>query len=212
MGHLRAVISGVNSVNDLFNFSFSVNGGPSDDAAAVAAAIKSAFNAQWTTFQPAGGTFAGLFYSTTIFQKITVYERPVDPTADATDVAEELLSGKQGAQTDGSLPPETALCISLNTGHPGRKWHGRMYLPALHKGALNTDGTCQDAKYKTAAEWTAAFFGDINDGIKHVVLWSRVDMAMRNITSVRAGNQFDVITRRQNVSPETYWPVTVSQV
>jgi hypothetical protein len=208
----KVVISGVNGVPDIIQFGFAVSAAPLSTPQQTADAVKSAWDSQWSVTQPAGMAFRQLFHSSTKFQKITVYERPLDPTLPATDVAEAIPTNQNPIATSQVFPPEVAECITLHTGHPGKKWRGRMYLPAVSGQTVGTGGTMGSQVGDSIAQWAAAFFGDINDGVKFVCVWSRVDQALRHVTDVAVGQQFDMQRRRQNAAPETYTTVSVSQI
>lgn len=213
MAHHKIVISGTNAIGDAFQFGFSVDTEVSGSTLQQTVdAVKTSFDQKWAGSQPSGGAFKDFFTSGTTFSKVTGYARPLDPTGDATDVAEATFSGKVGEGTGSSLPAEASTVVSLLTGQPGKRRRGRMYLPAMTAGSLATDGKLSTSRQESTAQWAAAFLGDVNDGFKFACVWSRTNMALYRITGVVVGNQVDVQTRRQNAIPETYYTQSVSQV
>lgn len=215
MPFFQAALIGTNPVGDQFHAGFSVEtsalGEQSAQALAehIAEAWESTFNQNFS-----GQSLMGQYTTGTHFTKVVTYERPKDPAGKAIEVGEKGLVAQAGDDGGPNLPPETAVCISLLTGAPGRSRRGRMYMPAPSSVVLAPDGKL-DAGFQTIfANWAGAFFGAVNNtlnGVK-VVVWSRKNASTADVTQIAVGNQLDVQRRRQNNGPETYQIVDVSQV
>lgn len=207
--HLIA-ISGTNPVGDTFQFGFGVEDsvGTTQD---VANAVADSFTQKFTSTQ-GGGTLKAQYDVLTKFLKVAAYRRSKTPGGPADELAEVALVGLVGSGGGSPLPPESAICVSLLTGAPGRSNRGRMYLPGPTVSTVNTLGKMNSNVPSIFANWAAAFFGDVNTASRSSVLWSRKNALSRSITQVSVGDQFDVQRRRQNNGPEAYTAVAVSQI
>ena len=98
-----------------------------------------------------------------------------------------------------SWPNQMCLVVSLRTGHAGRSYRGRMYLPA-GVGSLTTVGNYATSAATAIADAWALCFTDWNavegNGIPCIV--SRVASAATNISEVIVDTRPDIQRRRAN--------------
>lgn len=209
MAFFQVALIGTNSVGDKFHAGFNMDSGVAGESSAqvvadaVAAAFVAKFDEDFSSTQLKVVTPSTVSYDT-----VRVYERSQTPGGAAIDVAEAHMTGQVGTYGGFAQPPEVAVCLSLLTGVPGRSNRGRMYMPApgLVTPVANASGVLATAGQGLYAQWAAAFFAELNSfstGLD-VVVWSRKNASVRNVTRVAVGNQFDSQRRRQNNTPETY--------
>jgi hypothetical protein len=117
-----------------------------------------------------------------------------------------------------ALPAECSLCFSLETGHAGRSYRGRSYVPGIDASALGSDGKLDPTVQGLFAVAFAAMLSENNfifDGGLGILdyqlaVLSVTKDAATQITSIKCGNVMDSQRRRRNGAPESYETVVVS--
>lgn len=115
-----------------------------------------------------------------------------------------------GSMSGYGLPPEVACCVSFRAPISGRRGRGRMFIPALSSGALETNGTVI-ASWRTAvAALTATLVTNLENspgteefGPLLMVTSAGSATAVRP-SEIRIGDHFDAQRRRQHQAVETY--------
>lgn len=112
-----------------------------------------------------------------------------------------------------SKPTTAASVVSLLTGVPGRRYRGRMYLPAMAL-TIGTDFRIPAATTEIIAEgmdarfdaWSTVF----NSGETAIVpvVVSEVGLVCTEVQQLRVGDVFDTQRRRRDDLQETYFTVT----
>jgi hypothetical protein len=211
-------LEGIQHSGEAFRMGFNVDTGLGGESSSseVADHIRTAFAPLWAKAY-AGLTMREMFSTLTSWSRVVVAERPKDPNAPSTEIAEALFTSLAGSGSGSAFPPETALVVSLMTARPGRSYRGRMYLPAPlagNAGATDAKGEVSTAYRALVTAWAAEFFGDVNEAVfgPQVVVWSRINQSTEPVTRVAVGNQFDVQSRRQNSKPEAYIYANISGI
>lgn len=217
MAFFTAQIIGNQPNNEQFIIGLNVDTGIGGESSSqvIADHIKTAFASAWPATIAALGTMASKYPAGLNWQKVMVYERPTTMPSHATEVAEAPFSPVLVGSGSGTvLPPETAVCISLLTGAPGRSRRGRFYMPAPISTTLTTTGSLTGGVRDLFAGWAAKLVGDVNDASAgtNVVVWSRKLGTTFNVVQVAVGDQFDIQSRRQNNTAESYTYEDVSLV
>lgn len=122
------------------------------------------------------------------------------------ETLESLITPVPGTRTDANLPTEVAVVVSLRTGTASRSGRGRIYLPAPSTWNVDLDGRYNHSSRDTLATDSVAYLQPLTVGSNtyepYVV--STTEQALRQITSVRVGDVFDVQRRRRNQLAESY--------
>lgn len=195
LGYSRSVIHGSLPGGEIWQVGLWAAEAPSDQAATQSQADSFAADVatQWAT----GTGPKSLITSTTTVDGVTVYSYTT-ASGKAEFVAESALSltGVNGAQT---MPDQVALCVSLETGHAGRRNRGRIYLPVNAPGTL-TSGQLTAAQCADQAEWVAALIGLWNGHLagNNVCVLSQAAGSSNPIISTRVDSRFDIQRRRAN--------------
>lgn len=156
------------------------------------------------------GACAAGFYVGTTFNGVNLYNIP--DTGHATGLVNSPSDPAVYHGTgDQALPTECAVCVSLNTGKPGRSYAGRSYLPGISASVLDVNGYVAHGAAVAFATAVADCFGDIDSshpdpvlGDPTVCVLSTKLGVLTGISSVRVGNIMDVQRRRRNGQPEGY--------
>lgn len=122
----------------------------------------------------------------------------------------DFTSPVVGSLAGSMLPPEVAVCVSLRAPISGRTGRGRMYLPALNVGAVNTNGTVVVSTRTALASAFATLITDLEDApgdetITPIVMVTSAGKATAvRPSEIRVGDHFDAQRRRQHQAVETY--------
>jgi hypothetical protein len=147
-------------------------------------------------------TMASCLADTTDYRDVILYD--IDPVTGRTSTAAQAtFAPNTGGIDNAHLPSEVALAVTLNTGIPGRRNRGRVFLGGLSTSLVDqTTGRCKSARAATIAQAVAKFLqasrdqtGDI-DAFRAVV-YSRVGQVTSPITRVTVGDVMDVQRRRR---------------
>lgn len=218
MTFFSVLIHGTQGLNEPFNFTLNIDSGLGGQSSAqnIADRVRDQFEENWDKFFSGLGTLNSKYTSITKWTKVTAYERPITLPSTSVEVAEAIFEpALAGNASPPQLPPETAVCVSLLTGTPGRSHRGRFYLPApVAANMLANDGRLATGNQDVFVSWAAAFIGGVNDVVAglNVVVWSRKLGQTFPVTYVQVGDQFDTQNRRQNSAPETYKGSAVSGI
>lgn len=195
LGYSRSVIHGTLPGGEIWQCGMWAAEAPSDQAATQAQADN--FAADLTTQWALGTGPKQLITSSTTVSGVTVYSYTA-AGGKAEFVAEHALSltGLNGAQT---MPDQVALCVSLLTGHAGRRNRGRIYLPVNAPGTL-TGGQLTAQQCADQAEWVAGLIGLWNGHLagNNICVLSQVAGTSNPVTSTRVDSRFDIQRRRAN--------------
>lgn len=130
------------------------------------------------------------------YDKVTVYSyETTDPAA--TYVAESTFASGVGTGAAGSLPLQLAVCASLRTDRPGRRYRGRLFLPI--NNATLTDHQLSDTQTDNIATSIAAHFTRVNANTTIVGAVSVVSVVggfATPVASVIVDSRLDVQRRR----------------
>lgn len=143
---------------------------------------------------------------------------PAAPYASGTPAT---LQFKTSTYCDGGggstlMPPQISVVASMRTSQIGRSSRGRMYLPALDAGELQSDGTFGTANATTMAGEVATFLESAALDGGSSGAWACPAVIPGNwttyalINSVRVGNIYDTQRRRRRGLTETYASDTVT--
>lgn len=121
-----------------------------------------------------------------------------------------------GGSSLNAMPPEVAVAVSLRAPIIGRRGRGRIYVPALTQGALqSTDGTLYSVTRDLFRDSMGTLVTNLQDkpGIEAygpivAVMSAASDTAVRP-SQVRVGGHFDVQRRRQHQVSEVYSSLTL---
>lgn len=117
-------------------------------------------------------------------------------------------------------PAQTAIVLSLQTGAPGARNRGRLYLPGLgltlqggrvgvnDLGQLTIDAADFIKQLRSSGD---ALAGGGVTGVAYPSVVSTVASGGRNVTSVRVGNRLDSQRRRAESEKEVYSVASVTQ-
>lgn len=115
----------------------------------------------------------------------------------------EVVPGQSGSgQTP--MPPQTSLCITLETGATrGRAHRGRIYLPPVTQ-ALGSDGRLSTTQAEQATLASSSWLDDMTDLMiaPAVVMSSLGTGTTRTITGTSVGRVLDTQRRRRRSAPE----------
>lgn len=211
MAQFRASIIGTNAYGDTTDFGFGVDDPLSTSAQDVADAVATAWNQHFPTAF-GSKSVKELYRTDQTFTTVRAYRLANYGNDPALQVAEAPLTQAAGSASVMSLPAECAICVSLLTGVPGRSYRGRMYFPATTYGVLENNGTLTTPARQAFSGFTAALFGDVNNGQRFVSVISRTKSLATHVTAVSVGSHVDTQSRRQNAGPETYYVTAVSQI
>lgn len=153
------------------------------------------------------GTFRSMLGALSTLEKVSAYYYPT-PSGGATVAAESTGSAISGSGTV-TVPFQSALVATLQTGRPGRSYRGRMYLPFLtatfNLGKINTSSITLIARATAVADFlsdTAAAASSFPGLVPSVV--SKTASAVTPVTSVRVGDVMDTQRRRRDDLVESF--------
>ena len=145
---------------------------------------------------------AARFASHLVYQRVTAYK--VDAAGRATEQAEAAFAanGVKGTGT-GSLPPQVALCVTLQTRRPGRSGRGRLYLGALAGTMLTTSGRLPTTDRTPFADGLGGFYTRLRDNpnapdvVRPVVVSPTLTDSFK-ITGIAIGDVYDTMRSRRS--------------
>lgn len=125
----------------------------------------------------------------------------------------EQNAGFPGPASSDDLPTEVAICTSFRgnyiSGTPNARRRGRIYVGPLTQACLGDDGRPATTARDTIAEATEGLVNallDYEDGIRQLVVYSRVDNQASNVTQGWVDNEFDTQRRRgRRATARTRW-------
>lgn len=135
------------------------------------------------------------------YTKVSGYA--VDSLGKATDQAESLFAAGVKGTATGTMPPQCALVITLNTARPGRSGRGRLYAGALSSAQLAASGRILPSARDAFADALAGFYtrlrNDPNmiDAFRPVVV-SPTRGESYKIDSIAVGDVIDTMRSRRN--------------
>ena len=117
----------------------------------------------------------------------------------------EFTPPAAGGTGQRTLPNQCCLVISERTGFAGRRYRGRMYLPAGKTGAGSFGQMTQAAIQESATAWALAFH-DWNavDGNGTVVVVSTTGTLFTPVSQVIVDSKIDIQRRRANKEQALY--------
>jgi hypothetical protein len=127
-----------------------------------------------------------------------------------SDVREFILSTPAAGTGAPTKPYQTSVCVSLLSGIPGRRFRGRIYLPALaatiSATTLRMAPTISQAISDDAVDWLSAVAaaGPTSPALVPAV-WSKMNESAVAISSTRVGDVLDTQRRRRDSLVETYY-------
>ena len=96
------------------------------------------------------------------------------------------------------VPNQVAMVLSLRTGRPGRRYRGRMYLPAGGI-TLNSDGEIGSNSMQPVLDGWTVFFSRWNQGqAGQIVVMSTTGSVVTPVTSLILDSRPDIQRRRAN--------------
>lgn len=172
----------------------------------IADASTAALDANTAMF--AATDFDDVFHTGTVWNDILVNLIPDNGAGPVIDSAIVSFSDA-GADSNGTLPTQCAICISLQTSLAGSRNRGRFYLPPPGVQSLTTAGRLDSGALTGLSNGLTAWKNSlIGDGFTLVVL-SRSEGAQTVVTNLRIGNVIDTQRRRRNGLSEVYTSVAV---
>lgn len=140
-----------------------------------------------------------LFSTLTVYQSVRAYL--YTGGSSAAKVAENLTLNIAGTGVGGSLPPQIATVVSIESGVPGRSNRGRSYLPPLANAVLQANSQLASSACTQLANSFAAMLTSMNavtDPDCTVVIGSSTKGATVPVNAVRVDSILDTQRRRRN--------------
>jgi hypothetical protein len=201
----RYAVQGVVPIGEAMVITGGIEQGLVSDAGEIATSIATAWSTAWSAV-------AGEFCTGTRWNKVSVYE--LDTISQpAVDVAEASLN-LVGTNSTDPLPPQVAVCVTLQTGRPGRSYRGRHYLGGLPENKCEPPGKLVATSRTAIANFYSAWMGSVNSAIDSrlcVVLSPTLNIGTP-ITAVSVGDIYDTQRSRRDSQVEVYTTATVSQI
>lgn len=161
-----------------------------DDLILALAVPQTAFNTMWNTLKSrwSGGVKA---------QRLNGYYYDGGEFGDSVTYSAELpLDENEGTGTP-VMPNQCAVVASLRTGHAGRSFRGRMYLPLIKSG-LGTNAEMDTFEPQIVADAVRDCISSINAGPGPVCVVSQTETASTPVTIVEVDSIVDTQRRRRN--------------
>lgn len=150
----------------------------------------------WYVTLAGDAAWKALFQSGTIFGEAKVSEIFADTGAVITTaMAGTSYNGSGGGD---SLPPQVALCVTVNTAIISRTTRGRFYLPPLLASNTTASGRVYPAAQATAVGSLAAAFTVLNGTDGTLIVWSRKLHEATDATSLSVGDVYDTMRTRRD--------------
>lgn len=155
---------------------------------------------------PEGGmtaTLDTLMNGLSNWQKVTVYQ--YNGTGDHADgmgsyTISPALAGSKGF----GMPNQVACCMTTQTTLPGRRYRGRLYLPATGAGTDETGQISSTDAVKLANAW-AESFSSLNVSTNGTVMVvSNVGSTVTPVSAVRVDTRLDIMRSRANKQVAAY--------
>jgi len=158
---------------------------------AAQAAWESAVNAFWT------GQLDALVHSAVVATEASTAEIDEATGKQMSRLAASL--SLPGVATQGPLPPQVSVVLSLRTALATRAGRGRMYLPPYDKATVSQDGDMNATSQSATVTAANQFFQSlISDGLVPVIAHRNVPVTTTNITQFDVGSVYDTQRRRRN--------------
>jgi len=161
-----------------------------------------------------GGGLGPIFSNAMQWRTVTGYL--VDSAGRSQGQAEATFAPATKGAEAFTLPPQTALVVTLLTGAPGRSARGRIFLGGLAQGVGTTDGRVPIALRDRYARNIAGFYGAVRnnpgggDDFRPVVVSPKLGTA-RKITAITVGDLYDTMRSRRNRLVEARVRFTVDE-
>lgn len=203
----RVLLEGHLNGGEIFQTGFALDASATSNANAadIAAAIASLLETHALT-QLKGILFTGCGYDT-----VRVYGYPAGGAAPAAYQGEAPITGGAGTGGSGNGILQACLVCSLRTGIPGRRYRGRMYLPAC--GIVVAGGLTDPTATLAIATAMANFLGAVTGSVPidaNVAVVSAVGSTSTPVAGVIVDDRIDIQRRRADrLSPteSTYVPL-----
>lgn len=144
----------------------------------------------------ANTTYKALFSSTTAFGQCKISQ--IDQVTGEVITSASGGTAYAGGAGTGALPPQIAICVSLNTEFLVRTGRGRFYLPAPVTGTITATGRLVPANVATVvAAWRSAFDAMITAGGTPVV-YSRKLRVAGAVVAINVGDVMDTMRTRRD--------------
>lgn len=120
-----------------------------------------------------------------------------------------------GPTSSGSLPPQSAVVLSLRTDNPGASGRGRLYWPATAASlttAMRLGTPAPENVVAAAATYFSSLETNIEAAIPGLPFWSSLNFAVRSTSTrttphvrrIMVGDVIDTQRRRRDGLPEAY--------
>lgn len=197
------------TVGEIFSHSIAVESAA--EPSALAAAVATAWEAEWAG---PNGAIAHHFPPGVVYTEVTA--APIIELAPPTKLFvawhQPFATGLAGTSLAGSIPTQNAIAVSLTAGQRanGQYYKGRFYLPSPARDAIDTaSGLLTTVAQTEIQNSMVAFVDNLHNTGHDVSVWSRMSMGapsglLSPIQLLRVGNRVDTIRRRRNSSAETY--------
>lgn len=139
----------------------------------------------------------GILFTGSGYDRVRVYGYPTGGTAPAAYQGEAPITGGAGTGGSGNGINQACLVCSLRTGIPGRRFRGRMYLPA--NGIVAAGGLTDPTATLAIATAMAHFLGDVTGSVPinaNVAVVSTVGSETTPVASVIVDDRIDIQRRR----------------
>lgn len=135
-----------------------------------------------------------LWPSSVVWKHVYWYDTPDDGSNAGQRISDSVIN-VGGTAAGGPLPPQVACSMTWRTDQ--RKNWGRIYLPSIQQGAIDSQGSLQQTWMDTIANAGAAMSSRGGTNTETVCVWSTTELTHHDPQQVVVDDVLDVIRSRR---------------